>query len=382
MKNNSTVALEHCRSYDAAELHTAMGRLLETIGGMGVFVKHGQNVLIKPNFLTDSTPDEAITTHPEVVRAIIHILKQHGAKPFVADSPSNVVKIEKVWEKTGFKAMCAAENVPLVCLEKSGAVSYKIDGFSFSIAKPILDADVIINVPKVKTHMLTILTGAVKNMYGAVPGFQKMNLHKLHPTVPEFGKLIAAIYRKVPPHLNIADGVVGMHGNGPSAGIPINLGFLAASRDAVALDLTLCRLMNIDPSAVPYLRHLSITGYPEEKQKHIESAGASAESFVIKNFKAPDTLRARMIPGWLVSILAPFVWIAPSISGKCISCGRCVKGCPVTALSFVNADKKGKPVLDRKKCIGCCCCHEVCPAKAITMVQSSLLGFVRRSKMP
>ena len=154
-----------------------------------------------------------------------------------------MVKIEKVWEKTGFKAMCEQEQTPLVSLEKSGVISYEVDGFSFTIAKPVLDADVIVNVPKIKTHTLTTLTGAVKNMFGTVPGFQKMNLHKLHSTVADFGKLIAVIYRHVPPHLNIADAVIAMHGEGPSAGQPIRLKFLAASRDAVAMDQTICHLL-------------------------------------------------------------------------------------------------------------------------------------------
>ncbi|MDD4869683.1 MAG: DUF362 domain-containing protein [Kiritimatiellae bacterium] len=379
MKNHSTVALEHCSNYNARELPHIIGKLFQHLGGIGSFVRKGQSVLIKPNLLTDRTPEQTVTTHPEVVRAIIRILKDHGAKPSVADSPANVVKIEQVWEKTGFRAMCEEENVPLINLEKTGAHSFEVDGFSFSIANPILSADVIINVPKVKTHVLTILTAAVKNMFGAVPGFQKMILHKLHPTVSEFGRLIAVIYQHIPPHLNIADAVVAMDGDGPSAGRPVHLGLLAASRDAVALDLTLCRVLNIDPSVVPYFKHLSVDGNSAAYDVNIEIAGTAIDDFDNRNFHAPGTLRARMIPGWLVKFLEPFIWIAPSISDKCIACGRCIKGCPVNALS--SATGADKPVLERRKCIGCCCCHEVCPEKAISMTQSPLLNFVRQGRM-
>ena len=380
MNNNSTVALEYCGNYEAREVQAAVDKLFDDLGGVKTFVKAGQSVLIKPNLLTDRTPEQAVTTHPEVVRAIIRILKRHGANPFVADSPANVVKIEKVWEKTGFRKMCDEEQTPLVSLEKSGVIGYNVDGFSFNIAKPVLDADVIINVPKIKTHTFTTFTGAIKNMFGTVPGFQKMNLHKLHSNVADFGKLIAVIYRHVPPHLNIADAVVAMHGEGPSSGQPIRLKFLAASSDAVAMDHAICRLLKINPSTVPYLQYLSVSGSNEETEEQIETVGMLTYNLSMKNFIIPSTMLMHMIPQWLANLLAPFVWIAPSISDKCIKCGRCAEGCPTKALSIPH--KQSIPVLDHKKCIGCCCCHEVCPAAAITMRQSPLLNFVRRGKFP
>jgi len=379
MDNLGKVSLEYCPDYGAG-LQQSLEAALNRLGGIGTFVKNGQSVIIKPNLLTDRAPDQAVTTHPEVVRAVIHILRKHGAVPSVADSPSNVVKIERVWENTGFCKMCSEENVPLLNLEKAGSVSFDVDGFSFCIARPILDADVIINVPKVKTHVLTTLTAAVKNMFGAVPGFQKATLHKLHPTVPDFGKLVAAIYRKVTPHLNIADGIVGMDGDGPSAGRPVRLGFIAASASGFAMDLALCRLLKIDPGSVSYLKYLSQPGTLSEVMSRLEINGTPPDSPELSGFRTPGTLRARLIPGWLVKLLGPLVWLAPEImSEKCIACGRCVQACPVSALSMAAGQK---PVLERKKCIGCCCCHEVCPEKAIRMIQSPFLAFVRRGKMP
>ncbi len=380
MNNSSTVALEYCGGYEAREVQPAVDKLFDDLGGIKTFINPEQSVLIKPNLLTDSAPERAITTHPEVVRAIIRSVKRCGATPFVADSPSNVVKLEKVWETTGFRSMCEQEQISLVNLEKSGVVSYNVDGFAFNIAKQVLDADVIINVPKVKTHTLTTLTGAVKNMYGTVPGFQKMNLHKFHSNASDFGKLIAVIYNHVPPHLNIADAVVAMHGDGPSGGQPVHLRFIAAARDAVAMDLALCRLLKINPEAVPYLKYLSPAGSPENAEQQIETVGMPIESLMAKDFIIPSTMFMHMIPQPLVNILAPFVWIVPEISGKCTRCGRCVAGCPTNALT--RTSEQEMPVLDREKCIGCCCCHEVCPSGAIRMRQSPLLSLIRRGKMP
>jgi uncharacterized protein (DUF362 family) len=374
MSVRSTVSIVKCADY-ARELPEALDKLLSHLGGITSFVKPGQSVVLKPNLLSDHTPDEAVTTHPELVRALIRTLKQRGVSPVVADSPANVVKLERVWERTGFSSMCAEEDVPLLNLEECGSTAFNVDGFSFSIAKPLLDADVIISVPKVKTHVLTVLTAAVKNMYGAVPGFQKTMLHKLHPTPSEFGALMAAIYEKIPPTLSIADAVYGMDGDGPSAGRTIHMGFLAASSDAVALDMTLCRILKIKPDAVPYLAPY-LKG---EEQRIINVAGENPDTVMPGSFRAPSTLRMRLIPRPLVRLLAPLVWIRPSISDKCVVCGRCVKACPVQALSITNGQK---PVLDSGRCIGCCCCHEICPERAVAMAQSPFLAFVRKGKMP
>ena len=215
MTGQARVALTRCASYSVG-VQEAVEQLFALLGGLDAFVKPGQSVLIKPNLLSAREPVEAVTTHPEVVRALIRIVKKHGAEPSVADSSSNVIKIEDLWTRTGFRAVCVEEKVPLLNLEKAGSVACSVNGFSFTIAKPVTEADVVINVPKVKTHVLTIFTGAVKNMYGAVPGFQKASLHKSYPTPREFGDLMAAIYSRAKPHLSIADGIIGMEGDGPS----------------------------------------------------------------------------------------------------------------------------------------------------------------------
>jgi len=378
MSKPTKVAIAKCLSYDEG-LGQAMHTVLDRLGGIRNFVRPGQSVLVKPNLLSDREPVQAVTTHPEVIRVLVRILKTAGARPFLADSPANVAKVERVWERSGLQAVCIEEDVPLVSLEKAGSIPFTVDGMIFAVAKPVLEADVIITVPKVKTHVLTIMTGAVKNMYGVIPGFAKTTLHRNYPTPRRFGALLAALYSKVVPHLAVADGIVGMEGDGPAAGQPVHLGFLAASADSVALDMTLCRVLKVDPRAVPYFPELRKRQLGETDWAHIEVLGDTIDSIAPRQFRVPGTLRSRLIPGWLVDMLRPFVWIRPAFGDECVSCGLCEKACPMQAL---RVEKDAKPRLQPKQCIGCCCCHEICPHRAIVMARSPLLNLFRSERSP
>lgn len=363
------VAFVKCASY-ADDVRARVEELLAHLGGIGAFVEPGETVLVKPNMLTDGTPDQAKTTHPEVVRAILRILKDHGARPSVGDSPSTVTKLERVWDRTGFRALCEEEAVPLLNLEKAGSETFELEGITFSVAKPVLAADKLIGVPKLKTHSLTMLTAAVKNMYGTVPGYQKAILHEKHPSPRGFGKLLALLYGKVRPVLSVLDAVVGMEGNGPAAGDPVPLGFLAASADAAALDATVCRVLGGDPRRVPYLQEVADRGLGSIRADRIELAGVPPAEIRPGHFRWPGTSFLRWIPTPLVRLVQPLFWIRPAISDKCVGCGRCVAACPRQALTM-GPDKR--PVLEPRACIQCCCCHEVCAERAITMKASPLI---------
>ena len=180
------VALSACPDYSPAHVQAAVEKLVADLGGLAAWVRPGQTVLLKPNLLSARAPEKAVTTHPEVVRAVIRMVKAVGACPIVADSACNAIQIERVWEKTGFKAMCGEESVPLVNLEKSRSRQFNRAGVVYSVALPVLDAALVINMPKLKTHLLTVLTNAVKNIYGTLPGFQKTMLHKQYPTPNQF----------------------------------------------------------------------------------------------------------------------------------------------------------------------------------------------------
>lgn len=367
------VILARCADY--AAVPAVLPGLLEGAGGLGACIRSGQSVLLKPNLLTDARPEEAVTTHPEVVRALIRAVKAEGAHPWVADSPANIADLQRVWDRTGIRAVCAEEQIPLVNLEKAGSESFQVEGIAFSIAKPVLQADAVITVPKVKTHILTGLTGAVKNMYGAVPGLQKTSLHKQYPRVDQFSKMLAAVFGKVRPVLAVADGVVAMEGNGPSAGTPVTLGFLAASRDPVALDTVLCRVLGLDARSVLHLKETGRAGFGETEAARIDVGGDARDVLAPRSYRLPGTVPTQMIPRWATDLVKPLVWHRPIFTERCVSCGKCVEACPVQALRMV---RRGRPILTPAACIACCCCHEICPARAIEMKASPLLRLIER----
>jgi len=363
------VAFIACVNYGPA-LSEAVDRIFSLTGWLSQPTLAGKRVLLKPNLLTDRTPEQAVTTHPELVRQVIRRFKAAGAIVSVGDSPASTANLRNVWQTTGMAAVCAEEEVPLISLEQAGVQPFEIDGFSFSVAKPILEAELIVNLPKVKSHSLTMLTAAVKNMYGAVPGYSKTTLHRLYPKPDVFGRLIQAIWQVIPPTWTIADAVVGMEGQGPANGRPIKLGFLAASDNPFALDRALCDVLHIDVRRVPYLSPLEARG------ERIAYARAG-DCVLVSSFEIPSGAHLlQFLPNWLVKCAGRVVWVRPAFSTEtCIGCGKCVHACPVQAAAL--DERTRKPVLDPRRCISCGCCHEVCPTGAIRMTQSQVLRLLK-----
>lgn len=374
------VALSACPDYRPATVQAAVAKLLADLGGLATWVRPRQTVLLKPNLLSARAPEKGVTTHPEVVRAVIRSVRAVGGCPVVADSACSAIQIERVWEKTGFKAMCGEESVPLINLEKSSSVQFNRAGVVYSVAKPVMEAPLVINMPKLKTHMLTVLTNAVKNIYGTLPGFQKTMLHKQYPTPDQFCAFLAALYARVRPGLTISDAVVAMERNGPSGGDLVPLGFLAGSTDGVALDAALCHILKIALNKVTYLGLLQRAGVGTADWSQIEMVGNVPLPLNRPPFRVPViTSLLNQIPIWLLRLVAPYVWIRPSFTARCVQCGLCVKACPVTALRMIE---ESVPILNSAVCIGCCCCHEVCPNRAVEMKQSFLMNLRKRGKLP
>ena len=361
------VRIVRCSDYGDA-LAPAFARLLAEGGLLDPQAVAGRRVLVKPNLLTDRTPDQAVTTHPALLRLVVRHLKAAGASVVVGDSPASAANIDAVLERTGIGAACKEEAVPFVPFEGEGARACSVDGFDFTIAGPVAEADLIVSLPKVKSHSLTRLTAAVKNLYGAVPGYGKTTLHRLHPRPDDFGRLVQAIWRVLPPTVSIADAVVGMEGQGPANGRPVRLGFLAASADPFALDIALCNILHIRPTSVPYLKGLTDLHSPE----------IAGDKVDVASFEVPvGSYLLDLVPACLMRVAARVLWVRPRIDAeRCVNCGKCVKACPVDALARPEAHERAIPALRQRACVGCACCHEVCPQGAIRMTQSPALRLV------
>jgi len=359
------VAFRPCRDYEAS-LPDALDRLAGDLGGWERLVPAGAAVLVKPNLLTDRRPEEAVTTHPALLRAVLQRLLACGARVTVGDSPASAVQLAQVWEKTGVRDVCGELGVPLLSFEQRGGRRIVQGGREFNVAVDALEAQLIVNLPKIKTHGLTTLTAAVKNLYGTLPGYQKAQRHKENAHPRDFGRYVRTLLDTLPPILTIADGVVGMEGEGPSNGTPVELGFLAASANPVALDLALCQALKIPVARVPYL----IDDLAAGADGQIRLVGVPPENLDLPPFRLPPPSPTRYLPGFLVKLVSPHVWVRPRFNDNCIRCGRCVQACPMQALRLDGGDR---PLVDGPRCIGCCCCHEVCPARAIQMRQSPLM---------
>lgn len=363
--DKSRVSIVKCENYDPYLVQKTLRRAVDLIGGMGAFVRPGERVLVKPNILSARKPEEAVCTHPEIIRAVIRLLKEKGASVTMGDSPGGFIKdIRKVYDVSGISDVAREENVNLVKFTFTRA----IDGFPMSARA--LEADKIISIPKFKTHETTGITAAIKNMYGTVVGLFKTQCHAKAPTEKDLAKIIAKVFSLIKPTLSILDAVWSMEGEGPSAGEPRKTNFLMASSDAVAIDSLLAILIGCKPLDFAVTRECKKRHLGETDIEGIDILGDNFSDFLITNFKLAKKRKiVRYLPVALTNFIASFLRFWPEIDNKiCKKCNLCKLSCPMHAISV----EKGSYEVDRHKCVRCMCCHEVCPYKAIHIRKSWL----------
>ena len=367
----ASVCLIRCARYDASLVRESVHAALEKLGGIRRFVGSGQKVLLKPNLLSPREPEQVITTHPAVLEAVVREVQQAGARAYIGDSPSNVMKgIRNLWEKTGCLDVADRTGAELVNFEAAGTYARKAGDTSFYIAKSVLESDVVINMPKLKTHGMTLFTGAIKNLYGVLPGFQKTALHSRFPHPSDFSRMLADLYGCVRPSLHVMDGIIGMEGNGPSTGTLRGTGLLLAGDDGVALDAVACHLMGFSPGEVDAVRFAAEKGLGEGRLECITVAGETLSGARLKGFSLPSNHLMKFVPRKLVRWAGRFIWVRPRTDpGKCTRCGVCVRACPVQAIRM----EEDGPVTNYRLCISCMCCNESCPEKAVIQEMSRLV---------
>ena len=377
---SSTVAVVRCESYDDAAVRAAVQSGLDLLGGMGRFVRAGERILLKPNLLVPRAPDDAVTTHPSVFRAVAESLAEAGAILSYGDSPgfgssalaARRAGLADVAEKLGIRLADFRKRVHVP--SPDGRLVKR-----FALAKGVVDADGIVSLPKLKTHGLTRITGAIKNQFGCVPGVLKAEFHARLPSADLFSQMLVDLNRLLRPRLYVMDGIVAMEGNGPQGGKPRPMNVLLLSDDPVAVDVTLCRLIDLDPELVPPLVHGEAFGLG--RASGIEWIGDPVDAFVARDFDVNRNPRSTTDPPGRVSRLARRLVVPrPAIRAeRCTRCGTCVAVCPVSpkAVRFREEARVRPPEHDYARCIRCYCCQEMCPERAIE-IDVPLLGRLIR----
>ncbi len=250
----STVSLTRATAYDLETLRPKLEEILAPFGGMAAFVKPGDRVLLKPNLLTGARPSKECVTRPEVVHCVAKMVQAAGGKPFLGDGPA-FGSARGVAKANGYLPLIEALDLPIVEFKGKRYETVSQEFNHLLLSKETMEADVVINLPKVKSHMQLTMTLGVKNLFGCVPGKMKAWWHmEAGKDADRFGTMLVETARAISPDLTILDGIIGHEGNGPSAGEPRDLGVLAATNDVFALDQAMLAILQVDPAKVPTMR--------------------------------------------------------------------------------------------------------------------------------
>ncbi len=284
-----TVSLLGSHSYDRDSLAIALPQLLSPLGGLASIVKPGDRVLLKPNLLTSARPTKECITRPELICCVAQMVQAVGGKPFLGDSPA-FGSAKGVARANGLAEMAAAIDLPIVEFHgQRYATGGELDHLRLS--KEAMGADVVINLPKVKSHMQLTITMGVKNLFGCVPGKMKAWWHmEAGKDVNKFANMLIETAQAIAPQLTIVDGIIGHEGNGPSAGEPRNLGLLGASTNVFALDRAIAAILSVDPQQVPTLAAAIRLGLCSEHISDIEIVGTTIDELRIVDWQLPSEI--------------------------------------------------------------------------------------------
>jgi len=353
------VSVVECADYGKS----VIGAVKESLSLIGFDIPESSTVLLKPNILSSYAPEKAITTHPSVVDAVCRILNERNCSIIIADSCGFGVAggTKKAFEVTGIADVARKRGAALIPFEGQQLIEINDRNAKimkkFRIPKILKEVDVIINLPKLKTHGLTRFTGAVKNMFGILPGNSKVRCHYTASTEGMFCNLLIDIYQNIRPAVSIMDGIIGLEGDGPgSAGMPKKAGVIISSTDSVALDITASRMIGYNPMDIMTTKIAIERGLFSNKTEVVGKKNISV------NFIKPRQLSSSAARA-LTRIARTIATVNPVVNrDKCTGCGTCVKACPVKTIKL---DKKAFIV--SRNCIHCYCCHELWPHKAIDL---------------
>ncbi len=353
------VSVVKCSSYKQEEVDQAIKKSLKLINFK--INKGIKKVLLKPNILYGAHPDKAVTTHPSIIISLCKIFK--GCKIFIGDSPGFSSNINDAFKKSGIEDAAKRYNAEILKFNTAKLTKFKNNKNKFLqsiyLPKIINEVDLIVNIPKLKTHGLMRYTGAIKNLYGFIPGGKKSDYHNIARTEEAFGELLVELYQFIKPQLTIMDGIIGMEGQGPGAGKPKRTELIIASKDCLSLDIVASEIIGF-------------------KHQEILSTKKAIEAGLFRGVKIKGEKdikikyqKIKTIPSFLPTFVKELIFRTRlQVTKKCKKCYICYNHCPTKAIKKIK-DKELK--INQKECIKCFCCQELCPYKAIEITYNPLM---------
>lgn len=371
-----TVALLKCTEYNVDIIENKLREGFDLLGGKAFLrelIPENSRVLLKPNFLSIVEKGSPVITHYAMFEAVVRIIKEYSDDIVFGDSPGSG-NTRAAAEKSGLMEVAERYNVNFVDfneeihVELENPLIYKF----WDIAKAPFEADVVITLPKLKTHAMMYYTGAVKNQFGCIPGTKKAGLHTKLADVNNFSKMLLDVNTLVKTNFAILDGIIAMEGNGPRNGNPKKMDTIIMGKSLTAVDSTAVRLIGYDNVLqVPFLKAVHDTDWGAVLPVDIQIKGEQLEDMKCKDFKLSRsaTVVNTLIPSlnnFMTTLTAPNPIV---IDEKCIGCKKCDEVCPERpkVISFIQRNGKTVPKWNYSNCIRCFCCQELCPKGAIVI---------------
>ncbi len=378
----SQVCIMDCDSYDLGTVTAKLDAGIAHLGGWDKFVQPGQTVLLKVNLIGPKPPESAGVTHCKFVQALTRLLHGRGCRVWIGDSSggaiAGIAPTAQAFAVSGLEAVAAAEGATIKNFDREGVIEAKRASQpeeAIYLARPLFDADVVINLPKLKTHSAGIYTGAVKNVFGCIPGLRKAEYHKQAPEPREFGRVLADIHAARPLNLHIMDAIMAMEGEGPTAGKPYPARKILFSADPLALDTVAAAMIGLSLTDIPILTAARESGLGEADLATITVTGDYSQPPRLTGFRLPARHGStRRRNNRAVIRVIDFLKSRPRINlQRCQQCNLCVESCPVQAI-----DRDSKRI-DYSRCIECLCCHELCRSQAVELRHDHpLAGWLMR----
>ena len=375
------VTIRQCNNYQPEEIHRAVAAAIEDLGGWKPYINPGETVLLKVNLVMSKGPEAAATTHPAFVAELARQLKDYGCRVIIGDSPGgtfNTAMLRRNYRVTGMLQAAEESGAELSYNTGTREVACPAGKMLKNLTLTAMsgEADKVISVCKLKTHSMMTYTGAMKNLFGTVPGTVKAEYHVRMPKMEDFANALIDICEAVKPVLSFMDAVIGMEGNGPTGGHPRKIGAVLASANPYELDTVAADLVGLGEQQVPTIKAAGARGLAPSAAAQVQVVGEDPEQFRITDFKLPDHIHSDLSGGGFLPKFA-MKWLRPKVQfdpRRCVGCGDCAANCPAKVITMKNR----RPMVDYKECIRCFCCQELCPQNAVKVKESWIFKIANK----